>query len=166
MTPLVHELCNGEMIDCDLTLELILDLGGDCVGETAKAAVPRTDVEAGADLGQYVLKGVGNSLEVALLESNLGAILLSQIVDLFLEDEGLVQQVDDDVEALSDSDDESAEFWRGFVFDVHLLQDFSGKGVLLSQFVEDGRHDLDLSVSVGGVPNLMPHVRHLFLVLQ
>lgn len=144
----------------------VLDLCGHRVRETAKAAVPRADVEAGADLGQHVFKGIGNGLKVALLQSNLGTILVSQIVDLFLKHKGFLQKVDEDVKALGDPDEVGTEFWAVLIIDVQLLQEFLRSGVLLHQLMNDSGHDGHFAVSVGGVPNGMPHVSHLLLVLH
>jgi len=136
------------------------------MGETTKAAVPGADVEAGADMGKNVLKGIGNSLKIALVESDLGPEFVSQVVDLFLEDEGFLQKVDDDVKSLSDLDEVGAELRSLLVLDVQLLQQLSGLGMLLSQLVEDGGHDLHFAVGVRRVPDLMPHMCHLLLVLH
>lgn len=148
-TPLVHEILN---VWKGLTViggkSLPFDLGRYGVGETTQATVPRADVEAGADLGQNVFERIGNGLEVALLQSNLGAVLLSQIVDLFLEDEWLFQKIDEDVEPLGDPDDVGTEFRRVLALDVQLFHDLTSVRVLLGELVEDGCHDLDLAVGV------------------
>lgn len=146
--------------------DLIFDLGRDGVGKTTEAAIPCADVEAGADMGEYVLKRIGNSLEVALLESNLGSVLISQIVDLFLKDKGFLQEVDKDVKSLCDSDEVGAEFRTILTLDVQVLEHFPRSRMLFGQLVEDGGHDLHFAVGVGGVPDGMPHVSHLLLVLH
>lgn len=148
MTSLVQELRSVKIIGCDWSLYLILDLGRDGVGETAKTAVPRANVEAGADLGKDVLEGIGYSLKIALLKSNFGSVLVSQIVDLFLEYQGFLQKIDEGVKSLGHSDEVGTEFWSVLALDLELLEEVSRLGVLVGQLVEDRCHDLDLTVSV------------------
>jgi len=136
------------------------------MSETTEATVPRANIKASANLGKYVLKGIGYGLKIALLQSNFGAILVCQVVNLFLEYQWFLQKIDDDVESLSHSDEVGSEFWAVLALDVELLEEASRVGVLLSEFMEDSSHDGHLAVSVGRVPDLVPHVGHFLLVLK
>jgi len=100
---------------------LVLYLDRDGVGKTTQATIPGANVEAGADMGKDVLEGISNSLKVALLETNFGSILVSQIVDLFFQHKWFLQKVNEDVEALCDPDDVGAEFRTVLALDVHPL---------------------------------------------
>ena len=60
-------------------------------------------------------------LEVALLQVDLGAELLREKLELFVEHGWRVEQVDDGVEAVRHSDDVRAERRARLVLDVELL---------------------------------------------
>jgi len=118
------------------------------VDKTAQAAVPRAHVEAGAHLREDCLERIEHGLEVALLESDLGAVFVCHVVDLFLEDGGLVEQIDEVVEAVGDSDDVGSERWALFVLDMLGLHQVLHLGVLRQHVVEDSLHDGDLALGV------------------
>lgn len=140
-------------------------LGGDDADGLVVAAVECLDVEACADLWEDLGEGGSHCGEVISLDTGASDVLVGQMVELLSQNIGVGQEVDDDVQAVGNSDQVRAPFTTGLVVDLDSLEQSLGLRVAVEHLLEDGTGDGNLAVSERRLPDFLPQELEFLSVL-
>ena len=101
-------------------------ISGDPVGESVEASVPGIKVEAAQHLREDASERITDSFEVFLGDTRALDVLISQMVKVTLKDEGVVEEVDQEVHTVGDTNQVGAELATVRAVDLHPLKQLPG----------------------------------------
>lgn len=103
-----------------------------------EASVPGIEVEAAQHLREDASEGISDTLEVFLGDSLALDVLISQMFKVLFQDEGVVEQVDQEVSTVGDTDQVGFVLATFRFIDLDSLEESSCSWVVLEQVLKDG----------------------------
>jgi hypothetical protein len=101
-------------------------------------------------------EGTSDGCEVGLGDSFSGFVLCGQMFQLFGQDLLVVEQVDQIVKTVGDSNQVGAEFATFWIIDVYSREEGLGVRVVEEDIIENSSSNGDLTSGKGGCPDSFP----------
>lgn len=143
-----------------------MQLSGQPLYEAIVAVGEGLGVVAAGHLGQHPLQGNTEILEVGGLEAISLSVLFTQVVDQGHSGVRVIQNSDQGVQAIDDTQDVGLELRAVDVFHVDSLEQGLGCGVDVEEFLEDGCANLGSLACVLSTPDGLPQGLYLMPVLD
>jgi len=127
--------------------KLLIQITSDAASDLAEATVPCLNVEAAADLWNNLRESSHQTIEIVCSDTTDSAVEGGKVLNLFVQDGGVVEQVNDVINTTSNTDQMGTEFTTVWIINLESLEQILGLWIDGEKLVEDGSSNSYLAVS-------------------